>query len=75
MTKDKYHIIVEIEAFLQRYDYEFQSVGNEIKIYFDDSEIYIVVDKYINIYDYNKDEPYSYSNLDKAIIKLKSIIS
>ena len=75
MTKDKYHIIVEIEAFLQRYDYEFQSVGNEIKIYFDDSEIYIVVDKYINIYDYNKDEPYSYSNLDKAIIKLKSIVS
>ena len=75
MTKDKHHIIAEIEIFLQRYDYEFQSIENEIKIYLDESEICIVIDKYINIYDYDKDQPYSYSSLDKAIMKLKSIIS
>ena len=75
MTKDKHHIIAEIEILLQSYDYEYQSVGNEIKIYLDELEIYIVVDKYINIYDYRNDQPYSYSSLDKAITKLKSIIS
>mgnify|MGYP000865302883 CR=1 FL=1 len=75
MTKDKHHIIAEIETFLQRYDYEFQSIGNEIKIYLDDSEIYIVIDKYINIYDYDKDQSYSYPSLDRAIMKLKSIVS
>ena len=75
MTKDKHHIIAEIEIFLQRYDYEFQSIGNEIKIYLDDSEIYIVIDKYINIYDYDKDQSYSYPSLDRAIMKLKSIVS
>ena len=75
MTKDKHHIIAEIETFLQRYDYEFQSIGNEIKIYLNDSEIYIVIDKYINIYDYDKDQSYSYPSLDRAIMKLKSIVS
>ena len=75
MTKDKHHIIAEIEIFLQRYDYEFQSIENEIKIYLDESEICIIIDKYINIYDYDKDQSYSYPSLDRAIMKLKSIVS
>ena len=75
MIKDDLHIITQIEIFLQKNDYEFQSIGNEFKIYLDESEICIVIDKYKNIYDYDKDQPYSYSSLDKAIIKLKSIVS
>ena len=75
MIKDKHHTITDIEIFLQNYDCEFQSVGNEIKIYLDESGIYIVIDKYINIYDYDKDQSYSYPSLDRAIMKLKSIVS
>ena len=75
MIKDKYHTITDIEIFLQNYDCEFQSVGNEIKIYLDESEIYIVIDKYINIYDHGEHKPCSFLSLDKAMEKLKSIIS
>tara|TARA_B100001769_G_C21843153_1_gene457393 strand:+ start:175 stop:402 length:228 start_codon:yes stop_codon:yes gene_type:complete len=75
MIKDDLHIITQIEIFLQKNDYEFQSIGNEFKIYLDESEIYIVVDKCISIYDYESDKPYLFYNVDDAIIKLKSIIS
>ena len=75
MIKDKYYIISKIEIFIQSYNHEYQSIGNEIKIYLEESEITIVVDKYINIYTHDNDEPFSYQTLDKALLKLKTIIS
>ncbi|CAI8325532.1 MAG: Uncharacterised protein [Gammaproteobacteria bacterium] len=75
MIKDKYYIISKIEIFIQSYNHEYQSIGNEIKIYLEESEISIVIDKYINIYTHDNDEPFSYPTLDKALLKLKTIIS
>ena len=43
MIKDKYYIISKIEIFIQSYNHEYQSIGNEIKIYLEESEISIAV--------------------------------
>tara|TARA_B100001029_G_scaffold64445_1_gene52211 strand:- start:2000 stop:2227 length:228 start_codon:yes stop_codon:yes gene_type:complete len=74
MLKDKYHILSELELCIQESGYEYQSIGNEIRIYLDESEIYIVINKYINIHEHNNVDPYTFSNLNDAIKKLKSII-
>ena len=52
-----------------------RQVNNEIKIYLDDSEIYIVLDNDIKIYEFDNDKPSSFKNLDEALIKLKTIFS
>ena len=44
MIKNKHHIMSDIEALADSFNHEYQSVNNEIKIYLDDSEIYIVLD-------------------------------
>lgn len=75
MIKDKNHIISQIEIFIQKYNHEYQSIGNEMRIYLDESEIFIVINKYINIYTDINDKPFSYPTIDKALLKLKAIIS
>ena len=75
MIKNKHHIMSEIEALADSFNHEYQSVNNEIKIYLDDSEIYIVLDNDIKIYEFDNDRPSSFQNLDEALIKLKTIFS
>lgn len=75
MLKDKHNIISYIETVIQSYGYEYQSISNEIKIYLDNSEVYIIINKSINIYEYNNQKPHVFSNLEEAIRKLKQIIS
>ena len=65
----------DIEALADSFNLEYQSVNNEIKIYLDDSEIYIVLDNDIKIYEFDNDKPSSFQNLDEALIKLKTIFS
>jgi hypothetical protein len=65
----------EIEVLADSFNHEYQSVNNEIKIYLDDSEIYIVLDNDIKIYEFDNDKPSSFQNLDEALIKLKTILS
>ena len=65
----------EIEVLADSFNHEYQSVNNEIKIYLDDSEIYIVLDNDIKIYEFDNDRPSSFQNLDEALIKLKTILS
>ena len=65
----------DIEALADSFNHEYQSVNNEIKIYLDDSEIYIVLDNDIKIYEFDNDKPSSFQNLDEALIKLKTIFS
>ena len=65
----------DIEALADNFNHEYQSVNNEIKIYLDDSEIYIVLDNDIKIYEFDNDKPSSFQNLDEALIKLKTIFS
>ena len=75
MIKNKHHIISEIENLVHVYDLEYQSVGNEIKIYLDDTEIFIVLNKFIEIYENGLDKPHCFLELDKAIEKLQELIS
>lgn len=75
MIKNKHHIISEIENLVHIYDLEYQSVGNEIKIYLDDTEIFIVLNKFIEIYENGLNKPHSFLELDKAIEKLQELIS
>jgi len=75
MIKNKHHIMSEIEVLADSFNHEYQSVNNEIKIYLDDSEIYIVLDNDIKIYEFDNDKPSSFQNLDEALIKLKTIFS
>ena len=65
----------DIEALADSFNLEYQSVNNEIKIYLDDSEIYIVLDNDIKIYEFDNDKPSSFQNLDEALIKLRAIFS
>jgi|TARA_X000001036_G_scaffold262404_1_gene243919 hypothetical protein len=75
MIKNKHHIMSDIESLADSFNHEYQSVNNEIKIYLDDSEIYIVLDNDIKIYEFDNDKPSSFQNLDEALIKLKTIFS
>ena len=67
--------IVQLENFIQSYGHEFQSIGNEIKIYLlNDSEIHIIISDSIEIYTYDissADNKYSSKNIEdaKAILK------
>ena len=67
--------IVQLEKLIQSYGHEFQSIGNEIKIYLlNDSEIHIIVSGSIEIYTYDissADNKYSSKNIEdaKAILK------
>ena len=67
--------IVQLENLIQSYGHEFQSIGNEIKIYLlNDSEIHIIVSGSIEIYTYDissADNKYSSKNIEdaKAILK------
>ena len=75
MIKDKHNIISELEIIIESYGHEYQSIGNEIKIYLNKSEVIIVLSKRINIYEHHDEKPYSYTNLSDAIKKLRTIIS
>ena len=67
--------IVQLENLIQSYGHEFQSIGNEIKIYLlNDGEIHIIVSDSIKIYTYDissADNKYSSKNIEdaKAILK------
>jgi hypothetical protein len=67
--------IVQLENLIQSYGHEFQSIGNEIKIYLlDDGEIHITVSDSIEIYTYDissADNKYLSKNIEdaKAILK------
>ena len=67
--------IVQLENLIQSYGHEFQSIGNEIKIYLlNDSEIHIIISDSIEIYTYDissADNKYSSKNIEdaKAILK------
>ena len=67
--------IVQLEKLIQSYGHEFQSIGNEIKIYLlNDGEIHIIVSDSIEIYTYDissADNKYSSKNIEdaKAILK------
>tara|TARA_B100001564_G_scaffold315532_1_gene290315 strand:- start:257 stop:484 length:228 start_codon:yes stop_codon:yes gene_type:complete len=75
MIKNRHHIISELEMFIESFDHEYQSVGNEIKVYLGDSEVYITINECIDIYEPSSTKPYSFSNLNDAINKLNSIFS
>jgi hypothetical protein len=67
--------IVQLENLIQSSGHEFQSIGNEIKIYLlNDGEIHIIVSDSIEIYTYDissADNKYSSKNIEdaKAILK------
>ena len=67
--------IVQLENLIQSYGHEFQSIGNEIKIYLlNDSEIHIIISDSIEIYTYDissADNKYLSKNIEdaKAILK------
>jgi hypothetical protein len=67
--------IVQLENLIQSYGHEFQSIGNEIKIYLlNDGEIHIIVSDSIEIYTYDissADNKYLSKNIEdaKAILK------
>ena len=70
--------IVQLENFIQSYGHEFQSIGNEIKIYLlNDSEIHIIINGYIEIYAYDisgSDNRYSLKNIEDAKTILKQFL-
>ena len=70
--------IVQLENLIQLYGHEFQSIGNEIKIYLlNDSEIHIIVSGSIEIYTYNisnADHKYSSKNIEDAKTILKQFL-
>ena len=75
MIKNRHHIISELEMFIESFDHEYQSVGNEIKVYLDHAEVYIIINESIDIYEPSNTKPYSFTNLNDAINKLNSIFS
>ena len=75
MIKDKHQTIAEIESLIENYGLEYQSVGNEIRIYLEKSEIDIIINKNINIYEHIHEKPHSYTSLEEAINKIIDIIS
>ena len=70
--------IVQLEKLIQSYGHEFQSIGNEIKIYLlNDSEIHIIVSGSIEIYTYDissADNKYSSKNIEDAETILKQFL-
>jgi hypothetical protein len=70
--------IVQLEKLIQSYGHEFQSIGNEIKIYLlSDSEIHIIVSSSIEIYTYDissADNKYSSKNIEDAKTILKQFL-
>ena len=70
--------IVQLENFIQSYGHEFQSIGNEIKIYLlNDSEIHIIVSDSIEIYTYDIsgiDNKYSLKDIEAAKTILKQFL-
>ena len=70
--------IVQLENFIQSYGHEFQSIGNEIKIYLlNDSEIHIIVSDSIEIYTYDisgTDNKYSLKDVEAAKTILKQFL-
>ena len=70
--------IVQLENLIQSYGHEFQSIGNEIKIYLlNDSEIHIIINGYIEIYAYDisgSDNRYSLKNIEDAKTILKQFL-
>tara|TARA_B100000795_G_C22370139_1_gene275777 strand:- start:19 stop:261 length:243 start_codon:yes stop_codon:yes gene_type:complete len=70
--------IVQLENLIQSYGHEFQSIGNEIKIYLlNDSEIHIIISGYIEIYTYNisdAEHRYSSKNIEGAKTILKQFL-
>ncbi len=75
MIKNRYHIISELEMFIESFDHEYQAIGNEIKVYLDESEVYIIINESIEIYEPDNSKSYSFCKLDDAIKKLNSIFS
>jgi len=74
MRKDNIACIVEIENFLDSYDIEFQSIGNEIKAYLLDNEIHIIVGDLIEIYDFDNNI-YKLRTIDEATKIIGELIS
>ena len=70
--------IVQLENFIQSYGHEFQSIGNEIKIYLlNDGEIHIIISGSIEIYTYDissADNKYSSKNIEDAKTILKQFL-
>jgi|TARA_B110000914_G_scaffold4717_1_gene4014 hypothetical protein len=70
--------IVQLENLIQSYGHEFQSIGNEIKIYLlNDSEIHIIISDSIEIYTYDissADNKYSSKNIEDAKTILKQFL-
>ena len=75
MIKNRHHIVSELEMLIESFDHEYQSVGNEIKLYLDHAEVYIIINESIDIYEPSNTKPYSFTNLNDAINKLNSIFS
>jgi len=75
MIKNRHHIVSELEMFIESFNHEYQSAGNEIKVYLDHAEVYIIINESIDIYEPSNTKPYSFSNLNDAINKLNSIFS
>ena len=74
MRKDNILCIVDLENFLDSYDIEFQSIGNEIKAYLADNEIHIVIGNHIEIHDYD-DNIYKLETIEEAIKTISTLIS
>jgi len=74
MRKDNIACIVEIENFLDSYDIEFQSIGNEIKAYLLDNEIHIIIGDLIEIYD-SDNNIYKLKTIDEATKIISELIS
>ena len=74
MRKDNILCIVDLENFLDSYDIEFQSIGNEIKAYLADNEIHIVIGNHIEIRDYD-DNIYKLETIEEAIKTISTLIS
>jgi hypothetical protein len=70
--------IVQLENLIQSYGHEFQSIGNEIKIYLlNDSEIHIIISDSIEMYTYDissADNKYSSKNIEDAKTILKQFL-
>ena len=70
--------IVQLENLIQSCGHEFQSIGNEIKIYLlNDSEIHIIISDSIEIYTYDissADNKYSSKNIEDAKTILKQFL-
>mgnify|MGYP001218109383 CR=1 FL=1 len=74
MRKDNILCIVDLENYLDSYDIEFQSIGNEIKAYLADNEIYIIIGDHIEIHDYDNNI-YKLKTIEEAIRTISTLIS